>query len=371
MQLIRFPSIEQLRNVVKTVRDRANYHKIPLPVLRFNGSVKLHGTNAGVVKDVLTGEIWAQSREQIITPEKDNAGFAAFVGIRKYHFDKLFNIAASVYGHQNLKPGEMLAIYGEWCGQGIQKGVAISGLPKMFVIFGIRVIPPRSDDDVVQDRSYWFTPAQQLTVADEYDRETINGDEDSIYFIQRFKTWSVEIDFSRPDTITNELVALTDTVEKECPVGASFGSSGIGEGIVWKCVSDWINPTSIDRGDDGDGSLHYIMTSDLIFKVKGEKHSDTKVKKTATVDVELMNSIHEFANAVTTDHRLEKMLDLLKQEGKEAVPENMGAFLKLVANDILKEESDTLEASGLEWKKAAGVVNTIARQWFLSPERGL
>ena len=133
----------------------------------------------------------------------------------------------------------------------------------------------------------------------------------------------------------------------------------IGEGIVWRCVDEW---------KDGE---HVIRTSDLVFKVKGAKHSDTKTKQTASVDVELMNSIHEFANAVVTEHRLEKMADLLKQDGKEIVPENTGAFLKLVAGDILKEETDTLTASGLEWKKAAPVVNTLAKQWFLSAGTGL
>ena len=32
-----------------------------------------------------------------------------------------------------------ITVYGEWCGEGIQHGVGVSTLPKMFVIFDVKV----------------------------------------------------------------------------------------------------------------------------------------------------------------------------------------------------------------------------------------
>src|SRR3990170_1416693 len=72
----------------------------------FANGICVHNTHGAYVESP-TGECWFQSRENIITPEKDNAGFAMF---------------------------------GEWCGGGIQKGVALNQLLKMFVIFGIALV---------------------------------------------------------------------------------------------------------------------------------------------------------------------------------------------------------------------------------------
>lgn len=372
MQMVKFPSIDQFRNVVKQVRDRAKYHGQPLPVLQFNGSVKLHGTNASVIKDPRTGEIWCQSREQIITPEKDNMGFARFISeLPGRGIDTYFNIAATVYGHNNIKQGDLIGIYGEWCGQGVMKGVAISQVPKRFVVFGIKVYTPGAVTEDGQDggESHWFPPKQLVQVQDLFNHElwmtlgSKDGDshKNGIFSIQEFQTWTVDIDFAHPELIQNYLVELTDNVEKQCPVGKAFGVDGIGEGIVWRCISGWSFP--FDSGIDV--SMVQIKTHDLIFKVKGEKHSDTKVTKTAAVDVEKVATIKEFASNVCTDHRLEKMVEKMKETGVEVNLQNTGQFLKLVGSDVIKEESDTIEASGLDRKDVMPAVNATARQWYM------
>jgi hypothetical protein len=174
-----------------------------------------------------------------------------------------------------------------------------------------------------------------------------------IYTIQQFQTWTVEIDFENPELIQNFLVELTDGVEKQCPVGKSFGVEGIGEGIVWRCISN-----------------AEIKTSDLIFKVKGQKHSDTKVKKTANVDIEKVQNIKQFAENVVTDHRAEKMLEKMKEAGIAILAENTGHFLKLMGSDVIKEESDTIEASGLDRKEVMPAVNKLSGQWFLKFLKG-
>jgi len=350
MRHISFPSIEQFRNVVRQVRDRANYHQVPLPKLKFNGSVKLHGTNAGVVLDPQSGELWCQSREQIITLTADNAGFAKFVEANLVEVKRYLNIIAGVFGNHKIQQGDLIALYGEWCGQGIQKGVAISQVPKAFVVFAAKVMR--------DDESIWLTPEQLVVAADVFSREA--SEDVRIFSIQKFKTWEVEIDFAHPELSQNHLIELTNEVEQLCPVGKAFGIEGIGEGIVWRCVTIWNFPGVPDDIDA------YVKTGDLIFKVKGEKHSDSKVKKLVTVDVEKVNSINEFVASVITDHRLEKMLEKLTLAGLVLEPQSIPEFLKLVGTDVLKEEVDTLEESNLNRKEVMAAVNKAARQWFLS-----
>lgn len=325
-----FPSIDQFRQVIRMVRDRAAYHGIPDPTLHFTGSVKLHGTNAGVVREIATGETWAQSREHVITIEKDNAGFARYVQDSAADIDFMFDNAMAYTEHATH-----IAIYGEWCGQGIQRGVAISQLPKRFVIFGVRMIADTGEGEPIRK---WLTKQQVVEIA--------SGGIASIY---EFPTFDVTIDFARPELAQNELIRITNEVEARCPYAARFGVDGIGEGVVWMPADDaeWVN------------------LNDLIFKVKGEKHSDSKVKTVAEVDVQKVANMHAFAECVVTNHRMEKMIDKLKEAGLPVEITSIGAFLKHACGDVMKEESDRLTASGLEWKEVAGTVNKAAKQWFM------
>ncbi len=80
-------------------------------------SEKIDGTNAavGVTED---GEVFAQSRTRLITPKDDNFGFARWVADNS---EALRDI---------LGPG---LHFGEWWGQGIQRGYGILG--KRFSLF--------------------------------------------------------------------------------------------------------------------------------------------------------------------------------------------------------------------------------------------
>jgi len=60
--MIKYPSIEQFRNIIRKVKEKTDYvgkdtngdniylHTKDYPILEFKGTVKLHGTNAGIVK---------------------------------------------------------------------------------------------------------------------------------------------------------------------------------------------------------------------------------------------------------------------------------------------------------------------------------
>jgi hypothetical protein len=324
-----FPSIEQFRTVIKYVNDRCEHHRVPIkPKLQFTGTVKLHGTNSGVV--VKGTDVYCQSRTSVVTPENDNAGFATFVMANKYRFLNLACLAA---------PAQDVALYGEWIGKGIQKGVAIAQLEKRFVLFAVRLLG--ADDE----HSVWLKPSEIAALP-------VGTFDDKICSIYQFPTWQVTIDFGAPGASQNALVDITMAVEQECPVGKALGVSGIGEGVVWTCEDSQELP---------------FKTSDLLFKVKGPKHSDTKTKVLVPVDVERMGKITDLAKAVTTDHRLEKGLDQLRLDnpGVDILDMTMiPQFLKWVGQDVLKEEVDLIKANGFEVKDVTKAVNGFARTWF-------
>lgn len=317
----KFPSIEQFRSVVRTVKTQHDYqgkdengdpiyqHLSNYPTLKFQGTVKLHGTNAGIVR-YKDGRTEYQSRERVLSLEQDNANF--MMAMMGKNLDVLFD---------QFLFNDYVAVYGEWCGGNIQKGVAINGLPKMFIIFGIKV-----DDE-------WIDLPKDL-----FDNQ--NG----IYNILQFPTYEVDIDFNNPELIQNKLIEDTLAVEDECPVGKFFGVSGIGEGIVFKCVT---NPN-------------------LIFKSKGEKHSVSKVKTLNSVDVESLAGIQEFVDSVVTDNRLEQGINYLKEMNIEVHPKNTGEFLRWVVTDVLKEETDTIVANQFDMKRVKSAVVNKARVYFLN-----
>lgn len=339
----KFPSIEQFRSVIREVNHRARYigqdsdnqpifneGEVEMPTLEFRGSVKLHGTNAAIVytwNPLTFGyEFHAQSRKNIITPTKDNAGFAAFA-----HTSDTESLLAKVMksvGDLGYTP-EVVKIFGEWCGGNIQKGVALNGLEKMFVIFAVKV-----------DKS-WLTEDQL---------KDIKNHDERIYNVLDYTVYRTTIDFNKPEDAVNKMVDLTIAVEDECPVGKEFGNSGIGEGIVWTCVSE------------GYESSRYW------FKTKGEKHQSSKTKTLIPVDVERINNIKELVDSFVTESRLNQGLEQLREQGLEIDRRNVGTFLKWMFNDVIKEELDTIVDNGFEPKDVSSAISNKSRIWFFEQE---
>jgi predicted restriction endonuclease len=93
--------------------------------------------------------------------------------------------------------------------------------------------------------------------------------------------------------------------------------------------------------------------------VKGEKHSSSKVKKLASVDVEKLNSIKDFVDYAVTESRLEQGLGEIGLDMKKT-----GEFLKWIKQDVFKEESDTLKENNLEMKDIGKELSNKARKWY-------
>lgn len=332
--MIKFPSIGQFRDVVREVRRQAAFMGLDadgqpilnpapsLPTLRFLGSVKMHGTNAAVVFS--PEGITYQSRERELTHEADNAGFYNHMA---QHGAALRLIASRIESQLDLVKAvdNIIAIFGEWCGGNIQAGVALNGLPKMFVVFAIQV----NGQWLNIENFAWLTDSAA-----------------SIYNVGQFEQFSMTIDFERPEVAQNELGAITAAIEARCPVAAQFDSVGTGEGVVWRCIDN--------------------RSPDLWFKVKGEKHSASKVRTLAAVDVEAVEKVRDFIAMAVTDTRLEQGLqNLLNEQQKPFEMSSVGDFIRWVYGDVLKEEGDTIKASGFDPKKLGGPISQACKRWYI------
>lgn len=328
MTFRKFASIVQYKDVIKLVRDHAKYNNKPLPTLTFEGTVKLHGTNAAVGYDAKTGEIWAQSRERIITPFDDNAEFAKHVLANV----DLYRTYLEQFGSETSE----VVLYGEWAGPGIQKAVGISEIEeKAFFPFDLKVFTQTPEQleveviDVMADRGEGSFHVNSIP---------------RVFRIASFPKWSIDIDFTRPQDFQNQLVELTLAVEEKCPIAEQFYVNGIGEGIVW-----------------------HNKETGLRFKVKGEKHSASKVKTVkhiAAVDLERMATVAQFVENVVTENRLNQGIDKLGELGLEVSLKNLGTFIKWVQGDVLKEEMDVIEASCIEKKELMGKMAEAAKTFF-------
>lgn len=337
---ISYPKIQQFRNVVSSINREITFvglnddgdaiydPSVKKPTLTFKGTVKLHGTNAGVCFNKQDG-FWIQSRENIITVDKDNAGFAFFA---ESHKDEFYSLLGIIAGNNKINTNEFtVSIYGEWAGKGIQKGIGISKLDKAFYIFGVKISKPQD----CEFNSYWV------------DSSELRNNDCNIYNVEDYKTYSIDIDFNIPQLAQNKLSEITEEVEKECPVSKAFGFEGeLGEGVVWSTKYK--------------GNIHR-------FKVKGDKHSASKVKTLAKVDVEKLKTIQDFVDYSVTENRFKQAIENVFGNSDLDI-KKMGDLIRWVVKDITSEEMDTMIKNNLEPKDVNKYISNKTREMFFKAQ---
>lgn len=307
-------SLLQLASSVNKYCESTNENK---PVVKFRGTVKLHGTSGAV--RVTRGEVTAAGRSQILTVSQDNYGFAHFVSGRT----ELFSTLAQKFISDDV------TFYGEWCGQGIQKRVAVSQLPKMFVIFGI----------FDHNANEWYgIHSPELKYVDV---KSLN--DNNVWLITQTKTFDVTIDFNDPQPAAERIYDYTVAVEEVCPFGELLGVKAMGEGIVW---------------------TSYDFPKRMVFKSKGEKHKKHGEKRQVQVDPEKLASINALVELLLPEWRLEQGLTYLKDNNFPFDKTSTGEYLKWISCDILKEETVRISANPYPWKDIVRAVSKTARQYF-------
>lgn len=336
-----YHSTSQFRDVIRAVTDRTRYigrdengqvmydPVKELPTVQYKGTVKVHGTNGSLIK-FADGRIYRQSKSRILDITHDNSGF--FEAMATVPVEVLFNKVEEIFTAKTGKEVKYpIEIAGEWAGKSIQSGVAVSNVDKFFMIFGVNVGMDNADE-----ADYGW---QALT-----DYATVELPEKRIFNSLRFGMWTVNINFNRPQDIQNTLVELTNQVEAECPVGKALGEIGIGEGLVWVPVAQEL-----------------AKHTGLWFKVKGEKHSVSKVKTIAAIDPEKVASVDAFVEYACTENRMNQGIQEIGKDIKKT-----GDFLGWLNRDIFKEEADVLAENGLTMKDVGRAISEIARKYYMA-----
>lgn len=320
---VSWPHIEGLSNLVRNFQKLQEATGAIPPVVTYRGKVKLDGTNAAIriSKD---GTIQAQSRTQDISRSNDNAGFAAWVEF----------MTESIKELANYSNAEDVVIFGEWCGNGIQSGCAISQAPgKHFVAYSVVELFNGGPNTIYSDTS----DVNQGLLATSGCKWL--GWEGPTY----------TVDFNNPES----LQAFSDAVEKEVArieacdpwVEKEFGIKGVGEGLVYYPV---------------DTNLDYEGVSHLMFKAKGLKHRVKATEKAAPIKTEVLG-LDAFIASFVTEARLNQGVSATGT----AETKNIGTFLKWFQADVERESQAELEASNLTWKQVQGGVTKAARDWYL------
>lgn len=304
----------------------------------FAKGVLVHNSNAAV-QITSDGQVVAQSRSNIITPQSDNMGFARWVHDNMAYFEAIRDARDAIDSKDNI------VIFGEWAGSGIQKRTSISQIDrKVFAVFAIQVSSASKSDMVVDPKEI-----NNILYAKHDDIFILPWVEDSLTVINFADHEGFQ---SKVDKI-NQLVADVEACDPW--VKATFGIEGIGEGVV-------MYPTHQEIKEGPKLIRDRTSYSLFVFKAKGEKHQVVKTKKAVQIDPEVAKSIDEFVNLFMTEARLDQGVTVACDG--EFDMKKMGNFLKWFVADVQKESEAELEAAGLKWKQVNKGIMTAARKWY-------
>lgn len=324
-----YPKIGKLTDFtyhLRRSRSLKGERSVPL-----TGTAKLHGTHADVVIQS-EGSIRFQSRNRLsISPGKDdNQGFAAFASTRTKEWLGLRDRYLERFRALNpdtVLDTEQVLIAGEFCGLGIMKGVAVSKLPPLFVVFSVQV-----NGDWVLDEEYGDISCEEVRV------------------FNISKAGFFHHDFQLDDVDASRAIinALVEQVDKECPFGAALGISGKGEGIVWKPRDCHQDPS-------------------LWFKTKGDSFAVSTSHKLppSAVAMENRKRSENFARSVVTEQRLEQGWGYLEEMKHPQNISGLGKFLEWVNRDVQAEEVREMEKLQVEKAQLGPAVVMIATPWFM------
>ena len=323
----KFPKIHKVRDLLMAI-DRLDNPELPssIPLV---GTVKLHGMHADVVvhsDDRLT----LQSRNVLnLNLKNDIMGFAQFIlpmpKVVLMLRDKYHARFKELNPDVEIKAKHPLIIAGEFIGQGIQQNVAVSTLLRCFVIISASI------------NSTWLPDAEY---------SDIHHESAGIYNIYKSGSYTQTLDPNKLEASMQAIQKHTDDVEKECPFAKTFGISGIGEGIVWKCQPP------------------FPSTPKFWFKTKGPLHRQTDPFDKGASNLASKEKAALFAKSIVTEMRLEQGWNYLAETGIKRDKKATGAFLKWVVQDCEAEEM--LEIKELEIK--IGLLKPeiirIAQKWY-------
>ena len=355
----KYPHTNQLRQVMKGIKDQFKFigvDKDNNPILKmpdkskrvnFTGTVKLDGTNGAVVY-TKEGDMYCQSRNRVLEElESDNLGFRQFIMNNEERKENLRDILKLLIEKiQNSEPDYIInaiVVYGEFVGQGIAGGTGISKLSKSFFIFELKGYG--KDKVTGQELEFTINKLFENSIKELNDLNIYNliGNDLFPHYHIILTTEEEEMNKSK-----EKMEKMLQEVEEQCPVSKYFGVEGIGEGIVF-------------TSDVPQNDIY------LKFKIKGEKHYINKHNRKSKIQLttEVIQEINKFLDYAITENRMKQAIDFIKEQGKKVSIDNIGMYLKWIAEDVKREEKDVIIENKLEWKEIAKRIPNKAKPFYL------
>lgn len=330
---IKFPKITSFHNVVKEVKE--HYDE-----LAYRPKVKIHGTNAAIRYN--SGKIVAQSRNNNISVQNDNMGFANWL------FGSGADNAIAERIKNEIDNTATVTLFGEWFGPGIMKGTSASNIDKrVFAIFSIFI---GNDDNEI------------VTINDPRTIELYFKDVHPDVYVLPWAGDLNVVNLSVGESVQNFVDMankMVNDIEIVDPwVQQHFSVSGPGEGFVFY--------PHFKVGGEYNSNIHHSEFKRLVFKAKGEKHKVVAQKSPVQMSPEIAESIFHYVNMVLTVSRLEQAAMKAANGVLEFDKKLIGAFLKEISLDVREETRDELSASKLEWKNVTKDLTLTAKEWYLS-----
>lgn len=307
---------------INILADLGNGH----PVVIYRCKIKQHGVNTSVYRHA--DGVTYYSKNGPVKAGEDLCGF--------YHW-------ASKFEAQFLKLPIGTTVFGEWCGPGVEQGMAVSQLKtKVWAIFAVVVVDGSEDPFLTYEPEEISTFIEGLNLGPQVHVLPWFGDEFIVNFADR----------PGMDKMAEDLSCVVEQVEAEDPwVEAVFGVKGVGEGVV--CFPTFISESPARTS---------TQFATYAFKAKGEKHKTVGSKKPVEVDLAVAASVQDFALLVLPEGRLMQGLsavDPLRQ------PQNTGKFIQWILEDVRKETAGEMAASGLTWDQVKSKIQQVARDWWI------
>jgi len=305
--------------------------------ITFKAKVKLHGSNFGVA--LCGDEIRAQSRSQFI----DRNGMGRIVFEKNEAYWKSLVVPG---GHQAF------TVFGEYCGKGVQKGVALAQLNSVFMaVFGIDiggrlVVEPAEIEAFLTKNGTVKLPSDVLVLP--WYEKTFEMD-----LRQEVVEKMVDVEkvLEQIDVEVRKIDSLDPWVQHV------FKVTGPGEGLV-------LYPVSLLEQVESVPEYHTIARDtfgDVAFKAKGEKHRVVSASKSVTIAPEKASGAEDFAKLMCPEPRLEQGASTVGGYDNTLIRD----FLTWIIKDVQKEGQHELEASKLTWRDVTGPINKLASAWYL------
>lgn len=216
MRHINFSSIKQFDDIYDRVDKMCKKSGKELPRLTFEGTVAVKGIPAAICysrskKGYI--DFWTQYEDGLVNKDNDEHGFVQFVEDKFIDIEREIGALADSIG---LLEGQDIAVFGQFCGNGIQEEYAISKLESTFIVSDVQLVSGDHKESIFKDRVF----SSENPTAPE-----------GFHNVHDFVKYNAVVDFKNVKTdLINE---FTGEVEKRCPVADALGSEGKGAGIVW------------------------------------------------------------------------------------------------------------------------------------------